>query len=200
MDLLGRVHEYIYPVGRLDYDSEGLLLLTNDGELAERLMHPRHEIEREYEARVRGTPGPADLQRLARGVMIEGRMTTPATVRSWNVAREDQAGLTIVLREGRSRQVRKMCEAIGHPVIRLLRVRIGPIADPTLGPGEVRELTPSEVRRLTAHLEGHPPIGHPEKPAARSAGARKQQRDKARRAGAAPNAPPTRGRTRRNRD
>jgi 23S rRNA pseudouridine2605 synthase len=149
MDLLRRPHDYVYPVGRLDYDSEGLLLLTNDGELAARLMHPRHEIEREYVVRVRGVPDQATLDRLARGVLVDGRMTAPATVRQGEGDRRaGRATLLVVLHEGRTRQVRKMCEAVGHPVERLWRVRIGPIRDETLKPGEVRALTAAEVRKL----------------------------------------------------
>jgi 23S rRNA pseudouridine2605 synthase len=150
LDLVG-VQEYIYPIGRLDYDSEGLLLLTNDGEFAERLMHPRYGVEREYEARVRGVPEPAVLGRLAHGVRIEGRRTAPADVRvveTGRGARGDQAVISVVVHEGRTRQVRKMCEEIGHPVVRLRRVRIGPIPLGSLKPGEFRELTRDEVRQL----------------------------------------------------
>lgn len=151
MDLLGPIaaHEYLYPVGRLDYDSEGLLLVTNDGDLAARLTHPRHGVERQYEARVRGVPDASALARLARGVTIEGRRTGPAEVARVRVlAGRDQAVVSVVVREGRNRQVRKMCEAIGHPVVRLKRVRIGPLTDPTLAPGEVRELSPRDVAAL----------------------------------------------------
>jgi pseudouridine synthase len=153
IDLLARggVHDYIYPVGRLDYDSEGLLLLTTDGELAARLTHPRHGVEREYEVRVRGVPEKRLLERLARGVVIDGRKTAPATVRV-NRTIDAQAGpqalLSLVIREGRNRQVRKMLDAIGHPVVRLRRVRIGAISDDRLKPGEFRELTPRELRSL----------------------------------------------------
>jgi 23S rRNA pseudouridine2605 synthase len=159
MDLIGGVREYLYPVGRLDYDSEGLLILTNDGDLAERLMHPRHGVERVYEARVRGVPDVHDLARLARGLTIEGRKTAPARARVLETgrgARGDQSTIEIALREGRTRQARKMCDAIGHPVIRLTRVRIGPISDPSLKPGEYRELTVREIGRLkaSAGLEG----------------------------------------------
>jgi 23S rRNA pseudouridine2605 synthase len=155
MDLLGRFHDYIYPVGRLDYDSEGLLLLTNDGELAARLMHPRHEVEREYEVRVHGVPDAAAIERLAHGVIVDRRTTAPAAVRrAGEAARANRTTLAIVLHEGRSRQIRKMCEAVGHPVERLRRVRIGPITDPMLRPGELRELTPAEVRRLAQAAEG----------------------------------------------
>jgi len=153
IDLLARggVRDYIYPVGRLDYDSEGLLLLTTDGHLAARLTHPRHGVEREYEVRVRGVPEPRLLGRLARGLMIDGRRTAPAQaklLRTIDAASGPQALLSLVIREGRNRQVRKMCDAIGHPVVRLRRVRIGAIVDDRLKPGEFRELTPRELRAL----------------------------------------------------
>ncbi len=160
IDLLG-LKEYVYPIGRLDYDSEGLLLLTNDGEFADRLMHPRYGVEREYEARVRGVPEPAALRRLAQGVHIEGRRTASADVRLMETgrgARGDQAIISVVLHEGRTRQVRKMCEAIGHPVVRLRRVRIGPIRLGSLKAGEFRELTRREVEELeqaAASRTGH---------------------------------------------
>jgi len=151
LDLLPEVGEYVYPVGRLDYDSEGLLLLTNDGALAERLLHPRHEVEREYHVRVRRVPDEPALDRLRRGVTIDGHRTAPATVRLVETglgAREDQSMISIVLHEGRTRQVRNMCEAIGHPVVRLRRVRFGSISDPRLPVGSHRELTRAEVARL----------------------------------------------------
>ena len=150
LDLVG-ASDYLYPVGRLDYDSEGLLLLTNDGELAARLMHPRHAIERVYHARVRGVPDAHDFARLSRGVIVEGRRTAPAAARLLEGGRgrdRDQSLIEVTLREGRTRQVRKMCEIIGHPVVRLKRVRIGPIADPHLRPREHRALTRQEVARL----------------------------------------------------
>ena len=151
LDLLKAVKEYVYPVGRLDYDSEGLLLLTNDGDLAARLTHPRHEVERLYEARVRGIPDPHAVRRLASGVIVEGRKTAPANVRlakAIDAPSGPQAILLLGLHEGRHRQVRQMCEAIGHPVIRLRRTRIGPITDPALKIGHYRELTPREVEKL----------------------------------------------------
>ena len=151
MDLIAPIRGYLYPVGRLDYDSEGLLLLTDDGELAARLMHPRHGIERVYEARVRGVPDSRDIQRLAEGIVIDGRATRHADIRLAATDRGrdgNQAVLLIVLREGRSRQVRKMCDAIGHPVVRLRRVRIGPISDRRLRPRQYRDLTAREVALL----------------------------------------------------
>lgn len=142
---------YVYPVGRLDYDSEGLLLLTSDGDLATRLTHPRHEVEREYEVHVRGVPGRHELERLERGVTIDGRRTAPAKARvkkTFETVAGEEAILVLAIHEGRNRQVRKMCEAVGHPVVRLRRVRIGPIADARLKPGEFRDLTPAEVAAL----------------------------------------------------
>ena len=153
IDLLakGGVREYVYPVGRLDYDSEGLLVLTSDGELAAHLTHPRHGIEREYEVRVRGVPDEHDLDRLSRGMSLEGRRTAPAQVELAKVIDAEngqQALLSFVIREGRNRQVRNMCDAIGHPVVRLRRTRIGPISDEHIRPGEFRDLTPREVAML----------------------------------------------------
>ncbi len=151
MDLMRGVREYVYPVGRLDYDSEGLLILTNDGELAARLTHPRHEVEKVYEARVKGIPDEHALDRLARGVTIEGRRTAPAKIRASEPFAKGGGEQTIVeisIHEGRQRQVRQMFDAVGHPVVRLKRVRIGPVEDPDIPPGHWRELTPQEVGRL----------------------------------------------------
>jgi 23S rRNA pseudouridine2605 synthase len=149
LDLLGRVREYVYPVGRLDYDSDGLLLLTNDGDLAARLTHPRHGVSRVYEALVLGFPDAHDLKRLGRGVPIDGRSTQPALVKVLRT-RGEGAVLEITVREGRNRQVRRMCEAIGHPVSQLTRVAIGPLRDPRLKPGYWRDLESAEIARLQA--------------------------------------------------
>jgi 23S rRNA pseudouridine2605 synthase len=149
MDLLGGVREYVYPVGRLDYDSEGLLLLTNDGDLAARLTHPRHGVERTYEARVAGTPGEEALARLRKGIPLDGHRTLPATVVLVPPRRRDEdAVLLLTIREGRNRQVRRMCEAVGHPVQTLKRIKVGPIADRRLKPGDWRELREDEVAAL----------------------------------------------------
>jgi pseudouridine synthase len=159
IDLLskGGVRDYVYPVGRLDYESEGLLLLTSDGDLAARLTHPSHGIAREYQARVLGIPDRHALERLARGVVIDGRKTAPAEIelqKGTEGSDGRQAILSIVIREGRNRQVRKMCEAVGHPVVRLRRVRIGPIADEHIRPGEFRELDAREIAALKKAAEG----------------------------------------------
>jgi len=149
MDLLGGVREYVYPVGRLDYDSEGLLLLTNDGDLAARLTHPRHGVERTYEARVAGTPDEDSLSRLRKGIPLDGHRTLPATVVLVPSRRRDaDAVLLITIREGRNRQVRRMCEAVGHPVQTLRRTKFGSVSDRGMKPGEWRELKNDEVAAL----------------------------------------------------
>jgi 23S rRNA pseudouridine2605 synthase len=134
----------LYPVGRLDADTTGLILLTNDGELAHLLAHPRHEVARTYRARVGGGRPSADaLARLRRGVELEDGLTAPARVR---LASRDV--IEIELREGRKRQVRRMCAAVGHPVLELERVRFGPLALGALGVGAHRRLNDAEVARL----------------------------------------------------
>ncbi len=174
IDLLttGGVRDYVYPVGRLDYESEGLILLTSDGDLAASLTHPSHGVPREYEARVRGVPDRHALDRIARGVMLGGRKTAPAEIALKKVVPGDdgdQAVLSIVLREGRNRQVRNMCDAIGHPVMRLRRVRIGTITDEHIRPGEFRELTGREVASLKklAAAAAAAPVPPPARPARR---------------------------------
>jgi 23S rRNA pseudouridine2605 synthase len=151
MDLLAGVRDYVYPVGRLDADTEGLLILTNDGELASQLTHPRHEVPRIYEARVLGIPDAHDISRLARGVVIEGRRTLPAQVKIVR-SQGDAATLQITVREGRNRQVRNMCDAIGHPVSSLRRIAVGPIRDTKLKVGQWRELSSDEIRRLKSKV------------------------------------------------
>jgi 23S rRNA pseudouridine2605 synthase len=151
LTLLKAVREYVYPVGRLDFDTEGLLILTNDGDLAKHLTHPSHEVERVYEARVFGVPDTRALDRLARGVMIDGQRTAAGKVRLLTVvpdARRDHAIIEIVIHEGRNRQVRRMFEAVGHRVLGLRRTRIGPIIDPRLPPGGYRDLSPRELTAL----------------------------------------------------
>ena len=150
LDLLKGVREYVYPVGRLDFDSEGLLILTNDGDLAATLTHPKHEVERVYEAQVLGVPDSHDIERLSRGIVLDGRRTAPAQIELLRERRTegDTSVLRVTIHEGRTRQVRKMADAIGHPVRTLKRVRIGPIADKNLKLGTYRELTTEEVRKL----------------------------------------------------
>ena len=148
-----KIRGYFYPVGRLDYDSDGLLILTNDGAFAERLMHPRYELERAYEARVRGVPDEHALDRLRKGVPLDGQRTQPAIVTPLH-ASEGKATLEVILKEGRNRQVRRMFEAVGHPVQRLTRVRIGPIGIGMMKPGDLRELSPREIDALMKPKRG----------------------------------------------
>jgi 23S rRNA pseudouridine2605 synthase len=157
LDLLRGVKEYVYPVGRLDYESEGLLLLMNDGDLAARLTHPSHGIARVYEARVLGIPDAHDLERLQKGMTIDGRRMRAADVTMLPLKRDaTEATLVITLREGKNRQVRNMCDAIGHPVDHLKRVAIGPLKDSRLKLGFWRDLTAEEVERLRKSADQKP--------------------------------------------
>jgi 23S rRNA pseudouridine2605 synthase len=133
----------VFPVGRLDFDTEGLLLLTNDGELTHRLTHPSFGVEKEYLAEVDRMPSRGDLRRLREGVELDDGMTAPAKVASL-----DDRTLRITIHEGRNRQVRRMVDAVGSTVKRLVRTRIGPLTDTSLKPGEWRELTQDEIRAL----------------------------------------------------
>jgi 23S rRNA pseudouridine2605 synthase len=133
----------LYPVGRLDADSSGLILLTNDGELANLLTHPRYQVPKVYRVELRRPPGDADLRRLADGVELEDGRTAPAEVR-----RLGPRKVEIVLREGRTRQVRRMAEAVGHEVVALRRVRFGPVELGDLAEGEARRLSAAELEVL----------------------------------------------------
>ncbi len=133
----------LYPVGRLDADSSGLLLLTNDGELANRLTHPRYEVPKTYQVELRRPPSAEDLRRLAGGVELEDGPTAPAEV--W---RRGEREIEIILREGRNRQVRRMAESVGNVVVALRRVRFGPIELGGLAEGDARRLSPEEIASL----------------------------------------------------
>ena len=150
-DLVASLGERLYPVGRLDYDSEGLLLLTNDGELAQRLTHPSCEVDKVYLARVTGNPSNDALDRLRRGMYMEGdeRRTYPAQVR---VVRDESlfSDILVTIHEGRNRQVRRMFDSVGHKVLLLRRVRFGPLELGDLRRGEWRELSAEEIARLKA--------------------------------------------------
>lgn len=152
----------VYPVGRLDWETEGLLILTNDGSLTLRLTHPSFSVEKEYLAEVDGVPTRAALRVLREGVDLDDGVTAPAKVQLTQ-GRDDSAALSIVIHEGRNRQVRRMCDAVGHPVRRLIRTRIGQLADRSLKPGEWRLLTSDEVRGLYAATgtEPDPPEAEP---------------------------------------
>jgi 23S rRNA pseudouridine2605 synthase len=146
VSLVGREELRLYPVGRLDAETTGLILLTNDGELANRLTHPRYEVPKTYRARLAGGPVEASaLRALREGVELDDGSTAPARVR-----RLGPEEIEITIREGRNRQVRRMCEAVGHPVLELVRTRFGPLSLGDLPPGGHRRLSPAELGRLRA--------------------------------------------------
>ncbi len=156
----------VYAAGRLDYDSEGLLLLTSDGQLAHRITHPRYKLEKEYLVQVENIPNREALENLRRGVLVKGRRTRPARVellpdppqvfpRSEPIRYRQSIPTTwlkIALQEGRKRQVRRMTAAVGHPTLRLIRTAIGPLTLEALAPGQWRDLTPAELSTLEASL------------------------------------------------
>lgn len=170
----GRGHpsvEGLHPVGRLDRDSEGLLLLTNDGSFTHALTHPRHGVTKTYLAEVAGRPSPEAVEQLRNGVMIEGRRTAPAEVRLLEESgRADVSRVELVLREGRKRQVRRMLSAVGHPVRRLTRTAVGPLTLGSLKPAQYRMLSAAEVAELRAAAA---PARPKESPAAPAAGAKR---------------------------
>lgn len=147
VQLVEALNVRLFPVGRLDYHSEGLLVLTNDGNLAHRLQHPRFKIPKTYRTKVTGLPSPAALARLRSGLVLDGRRTAPAKVRKvGSTGRNTWLEITIV--EGRNRQIRRMCAAVGHRVMKLKRTRYGPIHLGNLKPGAYRRLTARELKSL----------------------------------------------------
>jgi len=161
IDLIKGVRERIYPVGRLDFHSEGLILLTNDGDLAFKVSHPQHGSVKTYHVKVRGVPEERLIAKLERGITIDGKRTLPCEIKRMkttgrSTGRGDDEGNSwyeVKLREGRTQQIRKMFQAVGHPVSKLRRVAIGPLSDPRLGPGDYRELTKNEVKMLATMKE-----------------------------------------------
>jgi 23S rRNA pseudouridine2605 synthase len=150
-DFFPHIMERIYPVGRLDYDTSGVLLMTNDGEFANLLMHPRSEIEKVYVAKTQGIPLRESLRKLEKGIRLEDGKTSPARVKMISLDKKKQTSIVeLVIHEGRNRQVRRMFEAIGHQVIKLKRERYGTLTLNGLNAGEARELTPHEVKQLRA--------------------------------------------------
>ena len=146
-DLLPRTSPRLFPVGRLDYDAEGLLLLTNDGELTNRLLHPRYEISRVYEVEVERRVGPGDLERWRRGVLLPDGPALPSAVQILKGGR-GSTWLSVTFKEGRYREVKRYCKALGHPVMRLRRVQFGPLRLGALPLGQTRALTPAELDAL----------------------------------------------------
>ena len=183
IDLIKGVRERIYPVGRLDFHSEGLILLTNDGDLAFKVSHPKHGSVKTYHVKVRGVPEERIVGKLERGITIDGKRTLPCEIsRMKTTGRGDEEGNSwyeVKLREGRTQQIRKMFQAVGHPVSKLRRVAIGPLSDPRLTPGDYRELTPKEVKMLETMQEPAKPKAPrrapsaAKKPAAKKASSKK---------------------------
>lgn len=149
LDLVGNIKERIYPIGRLDYETSGLLILTNDGDLTYKLTHPKHEVDKTYMAIVKGIPTIDEMKKFEEGLYIEDYKTAPAKIR---IAKKDEeknyAICEIKIHEGRNRQVRKMCRAIDHPVLRLRRVAMGKITLKETKVGEYRHLTKEEIEYL----------------------------------------------------
>ncbi|NWF97597.1 MAG: rRNA pseudouridine synthase [Nitrospirae bacterium] len=151
-DYLKNVKYRVYPVGRLDYNSEGLLLLTNDGDFANSIMHPSKKILKTYQVKVKGIPEEKDLDKLRKGVKLEDGLTAPAKVIKLKTT-ENNAWIEITIHEGRNRQVRRMFERIGYPVIKLIRIRINGIRLGNMKPGEYRFLNPEEVNKLKSEVK-----------------------------------------------
>jgi 23S rRNA pseudouridine2605 synthase len=146
-DLLPQVKERVYPVGRLDLDTEGALLLSNDGELAQKILHPSHEVNKTYVAKVKGKPNTKKLAALSRGITLEGRKTWPADIEVLQT--EPQATtIKIIIHEGRKRQVRKMFDAVNHPVLQLKRTAYGQLELGDLRPGKYRFLSPEDIKMI----------------------------------------------------
>ena len=155
LELVKSVSTRVFPVGRLDINSEGLLLLTNDGELANVLMHPRHRVDKTYQVRVRGHLSAEAQVQMEEGVRLEDGKTAPAQIANVRETR-GHTWFEITIREGRNRIIRRMCEALGYQVARLIRVRLGFLQLGELRPGQCRPLTPAEVRRLKEDWEAVP--------------------------------------------
>jgi pseudouridine synthase len=149
IDLLRGVRERVFPVGRLDWESEGLIILTNDGDLALRLTHPSNHVPKIYRVKVKGLVGRQTLEQVRHGLYLDGRRTLPAPVT--RISSQQNTWLEVTLFEGRRNQIRRVFERLGHPVLKLKRTAIGSLADRDLRPGQFRRLTPAEVARL---LEG----------------------------------------------
>jgi len=147
MDLIEGVPERVYPVGRLDYDTTGLLILTNDGDFTYQSTHPGHEVEKTYIAEVEGIPSEDALKELREGILLDGRTTSPAKVELVE-RKKRSAVLRITIHEGRNRQVKRMCEAVGHPVKKLKRIAIGNLTLGDLKPGQWRYLSASDIKKV----------------------------------------------------
>jgi 23S rRNA pseudouridine2605 synthase len=150
-DFLRGIKQRVYPVGRLDYDSEGMLILTNDGEFAYAILHPSKKIPKTYLVKVKGVLENEDIEKLSKGMKLDGVMTAPAKVRRLRKT-ENNSWIEMTIYEGRKRQIRKMLERVGHPVIRLLRVRINGLEMGELSPGACRRITQEEMKKIGKDL------------------------------------------------
>ncbi|MBM7361561.1 23S rRNA pseudouridine2605 synthase [Priestia taiwanensis] len=154
-DFFPLLKQRVYPIGRLDYDTSGILLLTNDGDFANLLMHPKYEVDKVYVAKVKGIPLREKTRELERGIQLEDGKTAPAKVKVLSVDKKKGTAIVqLIIHEGRNRQVRRMLEAIGHQVLKLKRERFGFLGVEGLRPGEARALSPHEVKQLR-HLAAH---------------------------------------------
>ncbi len=160
MDLVPLSKPRLFPVGRLDYDAEGVILLTNDGDLAQRLAHPSHEVPRTYWVKVKGKPEKEEIQKLSRGVRLEDGITAPCAIAPLRET-EGNTWMEMVLREGKNRQVKRMWEKLGYPVLKLKRVGFGGLKLGSLQPGEYRLLRPEEVQKLKDRASSAPKIEPP---------------------------------------
>jgi 23S rRNA pseudouridine2605 synthase len=184
-DFLRGVSVRVFPVGRLDFDSEGLMLLTNNGELAQALLHPRYHVPKTYLIKVKGVLKDEDIMHLERGIRLEDGMTSPAHVKKVRKV-EANSWLEITIREGRTHQVKRMLDAVGHPVLKLLRIRMGPLSLGGLEPGEFRFLTDRETNALRALVDermaavegGEESAPRPKRPVRREGWAKPERRKK----------------------
>ena len=150
-DFLGGIRQRVYPVGRLDYDSEGMLILTNDGELAHGIMHPSKKIPKTYLVKIKGRLELENMEKLRRGIRLDRAITAPAKVKAIRKT-EQNSWIEIVIFEGKKRQIRRMLEKVGHSVIRLMRIRIDGVEMGELSPGAYRRMLPLEIDRLKSEI------------------------------------------------
>ena len=150
-DFLRGIRERVFPVGRLDYDSEGMIILTNDGELANAIMHPSRKIPKTYLVKIKGLLDAEDMEKLRNGIKLDGMLTAPAVVKPMRKT-EQNSWIEMTIREGRKRQIRRMLERVGHPVIRLMRIRINGIEMGPVQPGAYRRITPAEIKTMKKEL------------------------------------------------
>lgn len=151
-DFLRGIRQRVFPVGRLDYDSEGMLILTNDGEFAHAILHPSKKIPKTYMVKIKGVLSDEGMERIRTGIKIEGTMTAPAKVKRVRKT-EQNSWIEVTIFEGRKRQIRKMLERVGNPVIRLMRIRINGLEMGDLMPGQLRHIAPDEMKRIQKELK-----------------------------------------------